>query len=790
MFSLLPYLLITTSLLSCFVIAQNNGTVKIGASLTAGDKVSSWLSPSGDFALGFQQLSDNNDFFLLAIWFNKLPEKTVAWYAESRNNPTPKGSRVELTADRGLLLTDPQNRELWNTDPIVTQVNFAIFNDSGNFVLVNSISEKIWESFKHPTDTLLPTQILEKGDVVFSMQSSTNFSRGRFQLSLLEDGNLVLNSINLPSEYTNENYYTSGTNIDANSSSPGKQLEFNESGSIYVLRENNEIFTLTGAEKASSADYYYRATLNFDGVFTKYTHPKNPTGDDSWSAVWSIPDDICIKSFVFRSSGACGYNRICRLNVDKRPVCECPRGFSLLDANDEYRGCKPNFLQSCGDTKSSAENVYAFQEIKDIDWPTGDYEVLQPSDTDKCKQTCLNDCMCAVAIFRNNTCWKKKLPLTNGRIDSNIEARAFIKVRKSDFPLENPSSSTSQTKNQNAIIVAGSVLLGTSLFVNLLLVGGISMGFFLIYKKKITRPQEDKDVSRFNLRCFSYDDLTSATDEFKEELGRGSFGIVYKGVLKDTNEQVAVKKLDRAFRDSEKEFKAEVNVIGHTHHKNLVRLLGFCEEGEQRLLVYEFMSNGTLAGFLFGDMKPSWNQRIQIALGVARGLSYLHEECNTQIIHCDIKPQNILLDEFYNARIADFGLAKLLMNQSRTNTAIRGTKGYVAPEWFSNMPITVKVDVYSFGVLLLDIEMGTEEKAVLVYWAYDCYTEGAIDALVENDMEAIHDLKNLERFLTVAIWCIQEDPSVRPTMKKVMLMLEGIVQVSVPPSPFMFGSNI
>ena len=801
MFSLLPYLLITISLLPCFVTAQNNGTINIGSTLTAGDKVSSWLSPSGDFAFGFQQLSNNEDLFLLAIWFNKVPEKTVVWYAESSNNPTTKGSKVMLTADRGLVLTDPQNQDLWNADPIISQVDFAIFSDTGNFVLVKSNTEKIWESFKHPTDTLLPTQILEKGDVVFSRQSSTNFSRGRFQLSVLKDGNLVLNSINWPSEYTNENYYTSGTNINPNSSSPGKQLEFNESGSIYVLRENNEMFTLTRAEENSSVDHYYRATLNFDGVFTKYTHPKNPSGDNSWSAVWSMPDDICIKSFVFRSSGACGYNRICRLNVDKRPVCECPRGFSLLDANDEYRGCKPNFLQSCEDTKSSAENLYAFQEIKDIDWPTGDYEVLQPYDTDKCKETCLTDCMCSVAIFRNNTCWKKKLPLTNGKLDPNVEARAFIKVRKSDFPLEDPSSSsTSQTKNQNAIIVAGSVLLGTSLFVNFLLVVGISMGFFLIYKKKVTRPHEDRDVSRFNLRCFSYKDLTDATDEFKEELGRGSFGIVYKGVLKDTKEQIAVKKLDRAFHDSEKEFKAEVNVIGHTHHKNLVRLLGFCEEGEQRLLVYEFMSNGTLAGFLFGNMKPSWNQRIQIALGIAKGLLYLHEECNTQIIHCDIKPQNILLDEFYNAQIADFGLAKLLMmNQTQTNTAIRGTKGYVAPEWFSNMPITVKVDVYSFGVLLLeiiccrrnvDIEMGNaDEKSILVYWAYDCYTEGTFEALVENDMEAIHDQKNLERFLTVAIWCIQEDPSLRPTMKKVMLMLEGIVQVSVPPCPFLFGSN-
>ena len=153
-----------------------------------------------------------------------------------------------------------------------------------------------------------------------------------------------------------------------------------------------------------------------------------------------------------------------------------------------------------------------------------------------------------------------------------------------------------------------------------------------------------------------------------------------------------------------REFKTEVDVIGQTHQKNLVCLFGFYDEGLHRLLLYEFLSNRTLASFLFGDLKPSWNQRIQIAVGIARGLWYLHEEHNNQIIHCNIKPQNILLDTCYNVRIFDFGLVKLLrLNQSKTHTNIRGTKGYIAPEWFRNMPITPKVDVYSYGVVLLEI---------------------------------------------------------------------------------------
>lgn len=173
----------------------------------------------------------------------------------------------------------------------------------------------------------------------------------------------------------------------------------------------------------------------------------------------------------------------------------------------------------------------------------------------------------------------------------------------------------------------------------------------------------------------------------------------------------------------------------------------------------------------------------------------MHEECSTQIIHCDIKPPNILVDDYYNARIADFGLAKLLMmGQSHTLTAIRGTKGYVAPEWFRNMPITVKVDVYSFGVLLLEIICCRKnvdsdmsgENAILTDWAYDCYVDGTLHTLVEDDMEALNDRMKLERFVMVALWCIQEDPSLRPTMRKVIQMLEGVTEVTVPPCPSPF----
>jgi serine/threonine protein kinase len=367
-----------------------------------------------------------------------------------------------------------------------------------------------------------------------------------------------------------------------------------------------------------------------------------------------------------------------------------------------------------------------------------------------------------------------------------------------------PPNQITENKNNNreTLVLVLFVLFSSSAILNFAFIVAIcvSASFIFEYKKKLRSASKSGTFVEIesNLRCFTYEELEEATNGFYKELGRGAFGIVYEGVINTgSRTHVAVKKLNNFLLDqAHREFRNELNVIGLTHHKNLVRLLGFCEGGSERLLVYEFMSNGTLASFLFNDeiQKPSWKLRLELAIGIARGLVYLHEECITRIIHCDIKPQNILLDDYFNARISDFGLAKLLnMNQSKTNTGIRGTKGYVALEWFKNMPITAKVDVYSYGVVLLEIiscrrcveemEQQDEEKAILTDWAYDCYKDGAVDALVEGDHEALADKEKLEKLVMIAIWCVQEDPCLRPTMRNVIHMLEGTVEVPVPPYP-------
>ncbi|KAL4560964.1 hypothetical protein LXL04_033122 [Taraxacum kok-saghyz] len=494
---------------------------------------------------------------------------------------------------------------------------------------------------------------------------------------------------------------------------------------------------------------------------------------------------------ICTDSGACGYNNVCSLDGN-RTKCECPQGFSLLDPNNPSGDCKLDFTPTCDEVESNkGGDMFDFIELNNIDWPRSDYMHIDPSNETTCKSSCLEDCFCAVAIYRDNQCWKKRLPLSNGRQESGV-VKAFVKSRIGDRPLQNPPLVPKQSKDQRSLILVGSVLLGTSVFVIFVLIGVICVGFFVIYKKKPRNTYPNSKVVETNLPSFTYQELVEATNGFKDELGKGAFGVVYKGVI--GKKIVAVKKLHMIFQDGEKEFKTEVETIARTHHKNLVQLIGYCDDGEKRLLVYEYMSNGSLAMFLFGDIRPPWKQRTCMAVGIAKGLSYLHEECSTQIIHCDIKPQNILLDDYHNAKISDFGLAKLLMmNQSQTNTGIRGTKGYVAPEWFRNSPVTVKVDVYSFGVLLLEIiscrkslafENDEEGMAVLTDLAWDCYHEGQLDAFVQNDLEALHDYKKLATFVMVGLWCVQENSSMRPTMRKVIQMLEGGIEVEEPPCPF------
>ncbi|KAL5983362.1 hypothetical protein ACLOJK_017446 [Asimina triloba] len=661
-------------LLPLHALAQTSSNVSLRDSLSTNGS-SNWVSPSGDFAFGFRRIG-TQDLFLLAIWLDKMPDKTIAWSANA-DKPVQGGSKVELTTDGRLVLTDRQGQEIWKKEAINGTVTSAAMLNTGNFVLFGEASATKWQSFPEPTDTILPTQELPLGTRLVARESVSNYTRGRFKLSMQLDGNLVLYTVATISDLDYFAYWASDTVGN------GSKLVFNQSGYIYVLLKNGNLRYLTteGVVPMPMRSYNQRATLDYDGVFRQYYHPRSPEGDGSWSQSWTItqfvPDDICSAITAPQGSGACGFNSYCRLDDSRQPTCNCSQGYTFLDPNHTYKGCKQNFKsQSCETDGSSSEGPqFQLTLVENVGWPLGDYEHYDPVSEDLCREACLSDCFCAVATYSRSggDCWKKNLPLSNGRMNPNVGRRAFIKVPRSNStqpspPGVIPTGTGRGKKDQSTLVVVLSSLLGSSGFLNFFLLSLVILIIFFSSRKKSDQVPPHPSMIGVNLRRFTYQELEKATDQFKEELGRGSCGVVYKGMIASENVNfVAVKRLEKVTNDAAKEFEAEVSAIGRIHHKNLVRLIGFCEEGEERLLVYEYMSNGSLASFLFRDSRPSWHQRTQIAYGIARGLVYLHEECGRKIIHCDIKPQNILLDDSFTARISDFGLAKLLVgNRTRT----------------------------------------------------------------------------------------------------------------------------
>eukprot|EP00268_Persea_americana_P041544 TRINITY_DN41451_c0_g1_i1.p1 TRINITY_DN41451_c0_g1~~TRINITY_DN41451_c0_g1_i1.p1 ORF type:complete len:428 (+),score=71.30 TRINITY_DN41451_c0_g1_i1:150-1433(+) len=292
--------------------------------------------------------------------------------------------------------------------------------------------------------------------------------------------------------------------------------------------------------------------------------------------------------------------------------------------------------------------------------------------------------------------------------------------------------------------------------------------------------------------------LKIITKDFKEKLGEGGYGIVYKGELGD-GVHVAVKVLRYNLSDQiiKQQFEAEVNTIRKTRHPNLVRLFGFCFDKGLKALVYEFMENGSLNKFLCNSRKKNsmgFKQLLNIAIGTARGIAYLHEDAKDQIIHYDIKAENILLDNNFSPKVSDFGLAKLCRRDQthHPTEGRRGTPGYAAPEMWLPFPVTHKCDVYSFGMLLFEIlgrrrnldSSVSHSQEWLPSYVWKKFNEGAMDEMMVALRIEEKDKGIATKMAMVALWCIHHRPEVRPLMSSVVKMLEGRVVIDRPLNPF------
>ncbi|KAL1542100.1 G-type lectin S-receptor-like serine/threonine-protein kinase LECRK3 [Salvia divinorum] len=750
---------------------RRSSNITLGSSLTPNSNTT-WSSPSGVYAFGFFPQHVNN--YAIGIF---LPDKTVVWTARrDRNLTVPEDVVSLLLTPGGLILRRRQGPDIEVIVPSPT-IALASMLDNGNFVIYGSNSTIIWQSFDNPTNTLLPGQCLTPGQELFSSASETDYSKGSFRMKMQDDGYLAQYPVDT-GDIAPYAYYAEKPDGAVNVS-----LNFDSDGRLYQLNGSLPLRNISNGRLLTEG-YVNFMRLDVGGIFRIYSFSlSNLTTTRRWS---SVVDECAPKGF-------CGDNAFCIL-MDNAPVCQCLPGFVSIQPGNNTAPCSRTFsVQDCPklDDRLKTEML----RVENTEWDETWYENTLMSE-EECSKACLDDCNCEVAMYVDSECRKQMLPLRFGRRSQGKSNVAFVRVSTTTVPdLEGNSERKIINKKQWRI--------------NILIIGIVlvSIGILALPISVIFVPQKRKDYSKIgkengvnyaegiSLQVFTFEHLSEATNGFKEELGRGASGTVFKGVLQQ--KMVAVKRLEKEFAQGEIEFKTELTTIGKMYHRNLVRLLGYCFDGDNKLLVFEYMSNGSLADILFNPEKlPNWEERMDIARDISRGILYLHQECESQIIHCDIKPQNILMDEKWCAKISDFGLAKLLkQDQTNTYTGIRGTKGYVAPEWYQKQAITVKADVYSFGVMLLEIiccrkcvdYSRSEDEAILEEWVYDCYATGKIGSLVGDEMV---EERKVERMVKIGIWCVQYDPSLRPTMKKVLLMLEGTVEIPMPPSPTSFLSSI
>lgn len=442
-------------------------------------------------------------------------------------------------------------------------------------------------------------------------------------------------------------YWASGSNTVQTWENMSLYLNF--SGSISLINRSSNFIRMNLLEEpvsSSSGTTVYRATLDPDGIFRRYSHEFKGNNFSIESTDVTPIRNMCVVK------GICGINSYCT-QMDASFVCLCLTGYEFKDLNQQFMGCLRNFSnENCMGKKDRM--TYSMSPLKNMTWQDSSYETLPSNSEEDCNDKCLGDCLCGAAMFDGQNCNKLRIPLKFGRRDTSVSETTLIKVGK-----ENPvninqtvfHNSTNFTEikrkgQSHKDILIVSVTLATCLT----LIFAISILLISKHQKRRYRKMsEEKNLGlseEIVLRPYTYDELQKVTSNFREQLGKGAFGTVYKGSITSGTRIIAVKRLEKVMEEGEREFRREIRAIGRTHHRNLVRLIGFCDEASSRLLVYEYMGNGSLANLLFkAEWRPSWNERVKIALDVARGIRYLHEDCEPHIIHCDIKPENILMDD-------------------------------------------------------------------------------------------------------------------------------------------------
>nr|XP_043620442.1 G-type lectin S-receptor-like serine/threonine-protein kinase At4g27290 isoform X2 [Erigeron canadensis] len=732
------------------------------------------VSPDRTFELGFFRPNGSENRYV-GIWYKKISVKTVVWVANRDRPLTGAAPGVVKIVDPGnlVIMNNVTNHVMWSTNTTSSGNTIAKLLDTGNLVVTDGNNNKIlWMSFDYPTDTFLPGMRLGKNFLtgqewyLSSWRNSKDPAPGEFTWIfdtrslpqiLLKQGALV--KFRSP-PWTNEvvNVFKLAQNI----------VTYN----IVINRTEVALsFNLVNSSVLS------KSTLSSSGKYERFVWVEE---GKRWDVRIALPRDICDTYNICGAYGHCIMRssfQTCLCLDEKKFVPKSPEEWETGDGRD---GCVRTTLLNC---KNGSDGFRRYPNVKLPDTPTIWFN--RSMAMKECEKVCLNNCKCMAYLNTDisgegSRCllWFNDLidiqPLSEGMRGHDI----FVRIASSDLDHKGGT-------NIKLILMV--------VFLIIIVVGLSSAWFCYTWRKRFkaepTAKWESLQVHEskretMELPLFSFSTIEKATASFSPDnkLGEGGFGPVYKGILEGG--EIAVKRLSSTSSQGLDEFKNEVICISKLQHRNLVKLLGCSIEGEEKLLIYEYMPNRSLDLFIFDKIRSTlldWTTRFHIIEGIARGLLYLHQDSRLRIIHRDLKASNILLDLDMNPKISDFGIARSFGgNENEANTErVVGTYGYMSPEYALDGLFSTKSDVFSFGVLVLEIISGKRNRGFihsnhsnnLIGHAWTMHNENRSLELVDTNLEEAFNPSEVLRSIVVGLLCVQQSPDDRPNMSSVVRML-------------------